>query len=422
VLLAAGVVYLFFLHPVSGGLFAVFSAAAFARGSWRLAIGLMCVATARFLVINAGYESRELTGPILLQHFHASVGSLVLWTVLCSWVAGAALILMSAARWRPGVRRGLEAFTLAAVASMFYALVRWAADVHAWSDAHDFRAIAPFAVAPLYALAILDHRSPAWAGPAVQPRLSRACRTWIVAAGGIAFATVLCVQSVKWVGLTGALLSELRRMPAGCVSAGMLAGATRQTALRHWAMPFTAILEQGRAPRWVVVVDGGCGDAASQLPLAPWFSRPVSSGWFDLTAARTLPAGPATCTASLGEGWYGPEAIGDDRWRWTGERGAVEIRATDAAGSLAITGAVLTLPLPNTVRVLADGSIIADIRLTGFRTSFGPLALPPGRTRHRLTFVSLQPPVVQPHDPRALGIAVVNLRVLDAGMVACTPY
>jgi len=413
VLIAVGTTHLFFLHPLSAGLFLVFAVASLTRQRRLLAVLFLGLAVARFLLVRAGYESQELTPGTVWQHFSSSVGPRVLRAILGAWFAGGT-IWLSARIGSADVRRwagGLAGLSLTYAA---YELIRWASDLHAWSAMNDFRTIVPFAAGPIYLLAIADQLTRRRQSSAQSGAIAR---SFAIAAAGLTFAVVLGIQSHRWTRLTGGLLTELQSQPKGCVSAVALDPFSRGTPLGNWTMPFLAIMLQGRQPEWVLLPGSGCADTQHTLGLAPWIARPVRSGWFDLTAAqRSVPS--ADCTLSFLDGWYDLEAADGDRWRWSGGRGSVAIKGPFAGAPFTLSGVMLSFPQPNDLTVAANDHELARLRVTGFRTAFGPIALPASDSL-RITFASAGQAMTSGTDPRALAIGLMNLKVANARGQLC---
>jgi hypothetical protein len=274
-------IFMFGLHPVAGPLLLLVAAASAAcaiqdpsrRRTFVVAAALLFCAGATRIAASL-YDPYELSQAA--QDLGATLESLHLpWLALVSGTL-IPLAMLAAHLW-PALR-GAALGVLAAMGLSFaYILIAYAFDARAWQDALNYRFIAPFAAVPfLVGAAIVTI-----ATPRAHCYLA-ASDGWAALAGATLFATVLCVQSVKWLELRDGLDRALAR--GGCVSMSNVP-VCRNTALRWWPTPSYALLVQGRAPRALLLPAGECGKKSLSrvIPVNPWYVRPRDSGWFDLT-------------------------------------------------------------------------------------------------------------------------------------------
>ena len=154
----------------------------------------------------------------------------------------------------------------------------WANDPHDWQDELNYRFVAPLVAAPF----LLAAAAVALARPA--DTALRTADTRLCAALAVAYAAILSLQCVRWLGLRHGLESALA--DGSCTSMNAIPEC-RGTALRWWTTPSYALVVQGHAPAALVLPGKECRrrDLATVIPVNPWYERPRNVGWFDLTRA-----------------------------------------------------------------------------------------------------------------------------------------
>jgi hypothetical protein len=170
--------------------------------------------------------------------------------------------------------------------------------------------------------------------------------------------------------------------------------------------------------------------------IARIINRVLSNGIPNITVARSPTASSddeadvmqmPPCALSFVAGWHAWEHDGLDWsgnitawWRWTDGHGEIRVLASEDSDML-MHGDIYSIRTPNTVDVLVNGEHVAtlDISWNLFKT-FEPVALHLKTGENYITFVSHNPAIHIPTDPRPLALAVSNLRVVGVnGSTVC---
>jgi Dolichyl-phosphate-mannose-protein mannosyltransferase len=124
------------------------------------------------------------------------------------------------------------------------------------------------------------------------------------------------------------------------------------------------------------------------------------------------------CTTEF-PGWYSLERSGADWWRWSSGKGVVHVKAAKALHA-DLEAEVFSIRYPNQVEFLLNGERVALLHETAVYTT--QLILMPVELRqgdNTLEFLSANPPVQLPTDPRQMAIALKNLAFRTNGGTVC---
>jgi hypothetical protein len=144
------------------------------------------------------------------------------------------------------------------------------------------------------------------------------------------------------------------------------------------------------------------------------------AGLIDLSVLRAQLPKATACTWEEADGWYQPEALIPDTWRWTEGEGTIEI-IMEESGTVLLRGQLRTVEAPNIVRMMVNSTEVASFEVSGvgsepFETA--PVQLEEGTTE--IGFVSGNPASSVPNDDRMLAISVWNLEIrLGDGSSPC---
>ena len=229
--------------------------------------------------LGGAFGNSVLGAPLLMLAIAYAGGVLL--------VAGSALRRLRATTWA----RATETFAFALFTLAGIVLVPWAADVHAWWKALDYRFFTLFFAVPLMGLAFLDTllQSPSTGDASDAGSWTR---RWIVGGQALIVFAVMAAFAVSFHGLQTQLASDLGPNARPCVTLSSLQWA-KQTALDHWAVAPDSLLIQGRTPAHVVLP--ACSVHFSEgLPLTSWQTNSYEGGWFDLSKLEggLLKSGP----------------------------------------------------------------------------------------------------------------------------------
>jgi hypothetical protein len=116
-------------------------------------------------------------------------------------------------------------------------------------------------------------------------------------------------------------------------------------------------------------------------------------------------------------GWYPTEHSGQDWLCWTESRGRLSVSVSNDTAAI-LSGQILSAQRPNDVDILVNGAKVASVRIDWTKWEFRnfpmvELSLKAGG--NAVEFVSHNPAITIATDPRALAIAVKNLRLTASG-------
>jgi len=391
---------------------------------------LSFMAAARFLLLSNSFEADALTPDTFVYAVRTALFGLPLAAVVLVSIAA---LLVCVERAGPGVARRSRLqriaypLALAATIGAGLCLLVWASDIRLWRFEHGYRLLALICSLPLVGVAIFDALRGGPADDSLQEAfVRRRLRLAQIAAG--CFAVVLAVQSIGWQGATSHLSREIQQSPWSCLSVtseGWIAG----TPLNYWTMPALSMLLQGRAPLKVVMSGDGCSGEtfAAGVRMNPWFVRPWSGRWFDLSrlqqgivADEQTPTG---CWSMLTTGWHGTERGGPDAWwRWSNGRGTIRV-VSDRDMNVVLTGGLESIRRPAAVTVLLNGQAVTTVAVTwAGMQPFPSVPLQLRRGENLIEMVSDVPPETPTGDYRQLsmGVGTIAIDTRDVS-TSCTP-
>ena len=417
-------------HPIAALLFIFAIGLSFIR-SWRvpaerkemylvaLGFGLLTgLAILKLLLLGTNYEEEQLTVGELQREFAAGVGGYPLFALILGWLVGG-LVLVSAWSGRRWLRVGIGLGLI--IATVLLAI--WANDPHLWSGTPDFRIWASFLAVPLIGLAALDSLGRPTARPDWTPRFY-----FIGLIGGL-FLVVLTLQSLAWANLTNDLRQAIAQNPAVCVTTASINDLRAETPLGHWSISAYSLLFNDNTPQKIVLSEARCGDKQidQSVKLVDWESSTWHDGWFHTQPLRQKLVAEQqanlSCHYQLGAGWYEREQTkdGKDWWYWNGGTGQLQIYSpTDTQAVL--NGTMRSFQVPNGVQLQLNGQNRAVIAVNwNDLRAFQPLTLPLKKGWNDLTFVSSNPAIKPPTDPRRLAVVVgdINLTTADKNAATC---
>jgi hypothetical protein len=264
------VALLFLLHPMTSLVLGTAAAVGFVVGwrrpadrtwAWRQAGVLLVVAVARQVLTSAGIDSEVPKRADIVAQWRHAVNGVPLAVVLLTTVGGAALLIGWRRRDRAGGSRPVHVALISWTGMLLLVaagglMIGWGSSTRAWWQALDYRSFVLVFALPLVVWALLDGVLPQ-GSPEPLPSEGRSrglappTAAFVVGFSGVVFSAVLIGQSVGWHRLVTRLDQAVGRAPQACVLESTL--PERHTALRHWATPALALLEEGRTPGKVVV-------------------------------------------------------------------------------------------------------------------------------------------------------------------------
>lgn len=242
----------------------------------------------------------------LRSAFRQGVLGLPLLMLGLAYAGGLCLVAGQALRGRGrGVwARRADLLALILLAGAGTVLLPWAADVHTWWKALDYRFFTLFAAGPVTVLAFADAllsdrpNDRSNARPNARPNRppgddGSPMRGWIVLTQAVVILAVLVTASVAYRDLRTQLAAEVEPGDPVCTSLGTLDWA-HETPLDHWSVSSTSMVIQGRTPEHVVLPDCRV-DLSSGIPLTKWVIDYASydEGWYDLSGLAVLKPKPA---------------------------------------------------------------------------------------------------------------------------------
>jgi hypothetical protein len=177
--------------------------------------------------------------------------------------------------------------------------------------------------------------------------------------------------------------------------------------------PSKMYVRPGSTPPCVVI----CPDCVADMPewksyAAGFASAKVFDGVAVLTAGPAIPEDG--CSVSF-KGWYEQERDGPDWWRWSSGTGEVHVFVSQDR-DITLDGAVSSIGQANTINIALDGESKAQVQTLSLAPStFQGISLHLREGEHVVEFISKNPGIRIPTDPRVLAIAIRNLRVQAPG-------
>lgn len=265
------VALLFLLHPMTSLVFGTAAAVGFVVGwrrpadrTWarRQAWVLLAMAVARQVVTSAGVDSEVPKRADIVAQWGRAVNGVPLAVVILASIGSAALLIGWRRRDHVVGARPVHAALVSWTGMLLLVgagglMIGWGSSTRAWWQALDYRSFVLVFALPLVLWALLDGVLPRGPAEPAAPSSGRSrglvppTAALVVGFSGVVFSAVLIGQSVGWRQLVTRLDHAVSRAPQACVLEATL--PERHTALRHWATPAMALLEQGRTPAKVVV-------------------------------------------------------------------------------------------------------------------------------------------------------------------------
>jgi hypothetical protein len=444
---------LFFFHPSAIPLFGLVAGSAGLVGwrvperrrvLWLAALGFLVAsggAALRLLLSGTSYETGQLSPAVISRNFNTGLAALALMGLVC---VGAAALVMWIAPWfvrsklGPGLRSTLARlsamFALACIALAGEFWFLWALMPRLWAQAIDFRSLALFSALPFMLLALgeqlvlfpalrIKHPGDRVETTALGQRRDLqslwSYRLRVCQAGVVVVLVVISTQALVWYNLGQRLLAEMRATPGTCLSATALPWLG-STPLQHWALTTFSLLEQGRAPDHLVMLQDGCTTTSFRegLPVAimspgDWDLRAWQGQWFDwhaLQARLTAPQNVPVCQYPLTTGWYVIEGDASNWWRWTAGDARMRV-SLDRDMTVLLNGAIGSFRAPNRLDVIVNGLLAATLDLDTEPGPIAPLTLALVRGDNTIEFKSHNPPTPGVTDDRTLAIVAANLKL-----------
>ncbi|MEI8131418.1 MAG: polysaccharide pyruvyl transferase family protein [Leptolinea sp.] len=119
----------------------------------------------------------------------------------------------------------------------------------------------------------------------------------------------------------------------------------------------------------------------------------------------------ACCTVRFVSGWFDEESDASGSWRWSANRGTVELHCiTDNTSHIEFE--LSSVPSDNSVQILFDGREIATVEVdwSGFHKP-SAIVVDMQKGAHTLVFCSHKAPVTLPSDSRLLAFSIKNITV-----------
>jgi len=426
----------YFTHPFAIPLFAAAAvvailAVAFRRdlrrqnGTIAVALALFAIgASSRFIQYRSPYETDQMSLGTLREAFGALAGFPLL-ALCCATTIGLCLLVVPALIARGTSAGGrvsaLRLIELLCVIGAALLLLLWAANPREWMGEIAYRTWSIFVTLPFMVAAVAEalRRSRRARRSLADDWPHRRSLALIV---GLVFLAVASVQSAVFAHLTSKLRDAINQTHYACLSTMSLSWI-QESPLNHWSTTAHAILLQGRAPRTLVISDGGnCADArfAQGVSVAAWLPPTIHGGWFDLSGlSRRLVAeqqgpGPTGCQYGFGAGWYWTQEQDGARWHWMPHRAQMRVVLAGGRPLVTLRAVVVSKPTPNAIEIVVDG----HLRVRAAIPSAGMLKLPIARLTGGAHTFELVSSAIPPGGGPTLGFKDVTLTAGARGHAA----
>ena len=262
--------------------------------------GFACLSLVRFLLTKSPYESDQISVTTVRVHFSTAVSGAPLLVLLLTLAIAAIVLTMPFNRFVSRTRvRGIDGDSaLIILAAVLITLIGgvWASHLRSWGGAIDYRTYVGIAAVVVMLFAVADALFQT--GRHEPDGAAQTVRSVAACAAAAAFAIVFSIQCLTWRDANLRLHDDLARGAGSCLPISALPWAA-ETALGHWSVTPLTLMQQGRAPRRVIVTAASCDAAnlATGIPVGTFYRQSLAGGWFNLqgilagarTTARPAP-------------------------------------------------------------------------------------------------------------------------------------